>query len=152
MFYRDDHGQKYVMLILQVVTALFLSVLCGHWFSNLPLLTRCLIFHLHEKLQFIRAKKTLDHHKEPSSSTLNDFYNGKTVEDQLVPEIEVSKASYFQANQPVADEMSPAFFANDPFIAEFPLSFASELMGNAPRLGSMPSFESFENLSLDDFE
>ncbi|KAJ8633775.1 hypothetical protein MRB53_027111 [Persea americana] len=106
----------------------------------------------HRQKYFIRAKKNLDHHRAPSSSTLNGFYNGKTIDDQLVPEIEVSKASFFHANQPVADEMSTSFFMNDPFAAEFPIYFASEMMGNAPRLEPIPSFGSFENLSLDDFE
>lgn len=151
MFYRDDHRQKYVRLVLQVVR-LTLNVLCVHQFWQPSIADKVFNVHVCVKFQFIRAKKNLDHHRAPSSSTLNGFYNGKTIDDQLVPEIEVSKASFFHANQPVADEMSTSFFMNDPFAAEFPIYFASEMMGNAPRLEPIPSFGSFENLSLDDFE
>lgn len=101
---------------------------------------------------FIRAKKASDH-KTPVASTVNSFFNAKTVEDHLVPEIEVSNSSYFHVNLPVADEMMRmAYVLNDPFTAEFPMYFSSEMMGNAPKLESIPSFESVDNLSLDDFE
>ncbi|XP_058076714.1 B3 domain-containing transcription factor FUS3-like [Magnolia sinica] len=98
----------------------------------------------HKQKYIIRAKKTLDREAPPASSK-NGLFNANTADDQLVPNMGVSKSSYFHVNLPVTDEMCMGFLLNDAFSSEFLIDLWNG------RLQSTTSFGSVENLSLDDF-
>lgn len=101
-----------------------------------------LAFSLSKDFQVIQAKKASD----------QDVYADiarNAVNDLFLHDYEVSKSSSYY--YPTMDDTGMSFIYDTTFSNDSPLDFLGGSMTNYSRIGSLESFGSVENLSLDEF-